>query len=557
MHRLACTAVGVLFGGAAVAAQPPGYACATAHPLATQACMEILAGGGNAFDAAVAASAAIAVVEPTGSGLGGGGFWLLHRQADALDVFIDGRETAPAAASRDMYLDADGQADSKRSRFGPLAAGIPGEPAALEHIAEHYGSLPLSTVLAPAIRYAADGFAVDAKLAGAIERFAGTMSPAARAVFLKNEHPLGVGELLQQPDLAWTLRRLASEGAEDFYRGQIAQRLLAAVHEAGGGWSAEDLARYAIVERAPIVSWFLGNRIVSSPPPSAGGLALAQVLQQLEVLGWRDDGTPASRHLLIETLRRAYRDRAAWLGDPDFVHIPLMHLASRSYARELARSIDPARATPSSALPPAVPSSEGYNTTHLSVLDAAGNRVAATLSINLPFGSGLMAAGTGVLLNDEMDDFSSAPGVANAYGLVGSEPNSIAPLKRPLSSMTPTFVEGPRGLLIVGTPGGSRIVTMVIQAVLAWIGGAELRDVVEAPRLHQQYLPDVVELEPDYADASAQAALSAMGYTLKLSERPWGNMQAVAWYPARGEIDAASDPRAVGQAAVAAVRKQD
>jgi len=541
----------------ATAAQPPGYACATAHPLATEACMQILANGGNAFDAAVAASAAIAVVEPTGSGLGGGGFWLLHREADGLEVFIDGRETAPAAASRDMYLDAGGQADAQRSRFGALAAGIPGEPAALAHIAAKYGSLPLATLLAPAIRYAEDGFAVDAKLAGAIARFADAMSPAARAVFLKDGEPLQAGDPLRQADLAWTLRRLAQAGAEDFYQGQIAQRLLAAVGQAGGLWTAEDLARYVVVEREPLVSWFFGNRIVSSPPPSAGGLALAQVLQQLEILGWRGDGSIASRHLLIEAFRRAYRDRAAWLGDPDFVRIPLQHLASRSYARTLAQSIDPARATPSSALPPAVPSGEGYNTTHLSVLDAAGNRVAATLSINLPFGSGLMAAGTGVLLNDEMDDFSSAPGVANAYGLVGSEPNSIAPHKRPLSSMTPTFVEGPRGLLIVGTPGGSRIVTMVIQSVLDWIGGAELDQVVAAPRMHQQYLPDVVELEPDYADADAQAQLTAIGYVLKLSERRWGNMQAVAWYPARGVIDAASDPRAVGQAAVAAVRAPD
>jgi gamma-glutamyltranspeptidase/glutathione hydrolase len=560
-YLVGCAALGMPALGALAAPQPSprpsGYACATAHPLATEACMQILADGGNAFDAAVAASAAIAVVEPTGSGLGGGGFWLLHRESDALDVFIDGRETAPASASRDMYLDADGHADAQRSRFGALAAGIPGEPAALDHIAAKYGSLPLATALAPAIRYAEDGFAVDAKLAAAIARFAEAMSPAARAVFLRDGQPLQAGELLRQRDLAWTLRRLARAGAEDFYQGQIAQRLLKAVEQAGGVWTSEDLARYAVVEREPVVSWFLGNRIVSSPPPSAGGLALAQVLQQLEVLGWRDDGSTTSRHLLIETLRRAYRDRAAWLGDPDFVRIPLQHLASRSYAREQARSIDPARATPSSALPPAVPSAEGHNTTHLSVLDAAGNRVAATLSINLPFGSGLMAAGTGVLLNDEMDDFSSAPGVANAYGLVGSEPNAIVPHKRPLSSMTPTFVEGPRGLLIVGTPGGSRIVTMVIQAVLAWIGGAGVEQVVAAPRLHHQYLPDVVELEPDYADTDAQAELTAMGYTLKLSERRWGNMQAVAWYPARGVIDAASDPRAVGQAAVVSTPATD
>ncbi len=534
----------------AVAEKPPGAACATAHPLATAACMEVLADGGNAFDAAVAASAALAVVEPTGSGLGGGGFWLLHRAADGQDIFVDGREVAPMAASRDMYRDADGAVDPQRSRFGPKAAGIPGEPAALAHIAAKYGRKPFGELLAPAIRYAEAGFEVDPKLAAMIGYFAERMSWAAKRVFVPDGKPLVTGDVLRQQDLAWTLRRMAEHGAADFYGGQIAERLLKASRAAGGLWTEEDLRRYRVVEREPVVTYFRDYRVVSAPPPSAGGLALAQVLQQLESLDWHDDDSPRAQHLLVESLRRAYRDRAAWLGDPDFVEIPMRHLSARSYALELARTIDPVHATPSSTLPPAQPSPEGTNTTHLSVLDADGNRVAATLSINLPFGSGFMAPATGVLFNDEMDDFASAPGEPNAYGLVGSEPNAIMPRKRPLSSMTPTFVEGPRGLLIVGTPGGSRIVSMVIQAVLSWTGGRPLEAVVARPRLHHQYLPDVVQVEPGDAATPMHDALAPFGHTVDVYSRHWGNMQAVAWDVPAGVVEAASDPRGVGAASV-------
>ncbi|MFP5305022.1 MAG: gamma-glutamyltransferase [Gammaproteobacteria bacterium] len=540
----------LLFAAAAAAAKPPGYACATAHPLATQACMGILADGGNAFDAAVAASAALAVVEPTGSGLGGGGFWLLHRVSDGVEVFVDGRETAPGRAHRDMYLDAQGKVDPARSRDGVLAAAIPGEPAALDHIARRYGSKPIAELLAPAIAYARDGFAVDAKLAAAIERHRDRLSWAAQKVFVPDGTPLAQGALLRQADLAWTLEQLARHGRDGFYEGAVAERLLLAMERTQGLWSATDLARYAVVERAPLVTTFRGYRIVSSPPPSAGGVALAQVFQQLEVLGWRDDGSAQAQHMLIESLRRAYRDRAEYLGDPDFVPIPLMRLSGRSHALQLARSIDPLRATPSRSLPPAPVWREGSDTTHLSVLDAQGNRVAATLSINLPFGSGFMAPATGVLLNDEMDDFAAAPGVANAYGLVGSEPNAVAPHKRPLSSMTPTFVEGPRGLLVIGTPGGSRIITMVIQGILGWIGGLDAEAIVALPRLHHQYLPDAVQLEPDYADAVRRDALSAMGHTLLVTDYRWGNMQVVSWDPDADRVQAASDPRGVGSARV-------
>ncbi len=539
-----------LVGSAYAEETPPGYACATAHPLATQACMQVMAEGGNAFDAAVAASAAIAVVEPTGSGIGGGGFWLLHRAADDLEVFIDGRETAPGRAQRNMYLDAQGKAIDAASRDGVLSAAIPGEPAALDHIAARYGSKPLAELLKPAITFARDGFAVDAKLAQAIQRSQKRLFGDAPAVFMPGGQPLVEGALLRQPDLAWTLEQIAARGRDGFYDGAVAQKLLDAVERNQGIWSAEDLRHYAVIEREPLETRFRDYRIVSAPPPSAGGVALAQVFQQLEALAWTNDGSAESQHLLIEALRRAYRDRAAYLGDPDYVSIPLQRLSGRSHALGLASSIKREKATRSAELDPAPPLTEGNNTTHISVLDSAGNRVAATLSINLGFGSGFMAPGTGVLLNDEMDDFSAAPGVSNAYGLIGSEPNAVAANKRPLSSMTPTFVEGPRGLLVIGTPGGSRIITMVLQGILGWISGLDADATVALPRMHHQYMPDLVQFEPGYADAERQAQLTAIGQNLKVSDSTWGNMQVVSWSPETDVLQAASDPRGVGAGAV-------
>lgn len=555
MTRLLGVAL-LLAAGALRAQALPGDACATAHPLATEACLEVLRDGGNAFDAAVAASAAIAVVEPSGSGLGGGGFWLLHREADGGETFVDGRETAPAAATERMYQSADGQALPERSRDGALGAGIPGEPAALAHIAETYGRLPLARTLQPAIRYAAEGFAVDAKLARSIAESAARLSPAAREILLPAGRPLQAGEALRQPQLARVLRALARSGAAGFYEGEVARQLVEGVRAAGGIWTAEDLRRYRVVERRPLVTGFRGYRIVTAPPPSAGGLALAQIFQQLEALGWTDDGSVGSKHRMIEAMRRAYRDRAAWLGDPDFVVVPLTRLASRSHALQQAATIRPERATPSAELPPPAP--EGGNTTHISVIDRAGNRVAATLSINLPFGSGFVAPGTGVFLNDEMDDFSAAPTASNAYGLVGSRPNRVQPGKRPLSSMTPTFVEGPRGALVIGTPGGSRIPTMVALGILGWIDGKSAAAVAALPRYHHQYLPDAVLFEPEAFTPEQQAQLSALGHVLKppaaaslnLQPGSFGNLQLVSWEPASGKLDAAADPRAVGSGKV-------
>ncbi|PTU32641.1 gamma-glutamyltransferase [Stenotrophobium rhamnosiphilum] len=528
----------------------PGYAVSSATPEATKAGLEVLAAGGNAFDAAVAVSAALAVTEPTGSGLGGGGFWLLHRESDGMEVFVDGRETAPYAANAKMYQDKDGKAVDALSRDGALAAAIPGEPAALELISKKYGALPLKRSLAPAVRLAREGFTVNSKLAEAFASQWPRLSINAKATFAQDGRALREGEVLRQTELARTLELIAMQGGAGFYEGETATELVAASRAAGGIWTEEDLRRYAVVERKPLVTWFRDTRIVTAPPPSAGGVTLAELFNQLELLGYRSDAGVDSKHLIVESLRRAYRDRAAYLADPDFVNIPVFRLTSRSYARDLVASIDPKRATPSASLPPAALVPEGNHTTHFSVVDAEGNRVAATLSINLPFGSGFMAPGTGVLLNDEMDDFAASTTASNAYGLIGSEKNLVAPGKRPLSSMTPTFVEGPRGLLVIGTPGGSRIITMVALGILGWLDGLDAQQVVALPRYHHQYLPDVIQFEANAFSVSEQAALRARGHTLEPVSRSYGLMNVVTWDPKTRTLKAASDPRALGEGSV-------
>lgn len=529
---------------------PPGYAVASAHPLATRAGMEILAAGGNAFDAAVAVSAALSVVEPYSSGIGGGGFWLLYRQSDGLETFVDGREIAPRAATANMYLGADGKADAQRSITGPLAAAIPAQPAALDYVTKKYGSLPLPVVLAPAIRYAREGFTVDAKLARMLSEQWKRFSPAAAKAFSVGGRMPVQGDVLRQPDLAWVLEKLAAGGRSGFYEGEVADRLLAGVNGAGGIWSEEDFRRYKVVEREPIETWFRDYRIVTAPPPSAGGATLAQMFGQLEAVGWRGDRGLLAKHQVVESWRRAYRDRAAWLGDPDFVDVPLYRLLSRSYLLGLARGISNTRATPSAELAPSPQGKEGDNTSHFSIVDAQGNRAAVTQSINTSFGSGMVAPGTGVMLNNEMDDFSAAVDASNAYGLIGSRANAVAPGKRPLSSMTPTFVEGPRGLLVIGTPGGSRIITMVALGILDWINGGDAQHVVSLPRYHHQYLPDALQFEPGALTQTEQLELGAMGHNLAPLPASYGNMHAV-WWDRRGKkLRAASDPRGIGAAEV-------
>lgn len=541
-----------LFATAACAVRPPVAAIATAHPLATQAGMEILADGGNAFDAAVAVSAALAVVEPYSSGLGGGGFWLLHLAHDGREVMIDGRETAPLAASRDMYLDADGNVVSGLSVDGALAAGIPGEPAALAHIATRYGRLPLDRSLAPAIRLARHGFRVDAhyrRLAGF--RLAALQDDAEAArIFLQRDEVPEEGARILQPELADTLALLARFGRAGFYSGPVAEQLVAGVRAAGGIWTLEDLARYRVIEREPVRAEYRGMRITSAAPPSSGGVVLASMLNMLSEYPLTALDAADRTHLVIEAMRRAYRDRAEYLGDPDFFPVPVARLISHEHATRLGQTIQLERATPSASLAGHGSPAGGQDTTHFSILDRDGNRVAATLSINYPFGACVVPPGTGVLLNDEMDDFSASPGTPNVYGLVGGDANAIAPGKRPLSSMSPTFVDSPQGVAILGTPGGSRIISMVLLGILDLADGNRPESWVSLPRFHHQFLPDAVQHEPRAFDDALVAELSARGHRLQALDSEYGNMQAIYWDRNVGRIFTASDPRGGGDARV-------
>ncbi|WP_144375477.1 gamma-glutamyltransferase [Thiolapillus brandeum] len=525
-------------------------AVASAHPAATRAGLEILQAGGNAFDAAVAVSAALAVVEPYSSGLGGGGFWLLHRASDAHEVMIDGRERAPLAAHRDMYLDSQGRPVAGASIDGPLAAGIPGEPAALAYLAEHYGRLPLRQSLQPAIRLAAEGFKVNEHYRRMAAFRLGVLqaSPAAARQFLLKNRVPPVGHIIRQPDLAQTLGALARHGKDGFYGGEIARRMVKAVRRHGGIWTLADLRQYEVRERQPVSGSYRGWRVVSAAPPSSGGVVLLEMLNMLSGKDLKGLDDADRVHYLVEVMRRAYADRARWLGDADYVQMPLKRLLSPEYARQLANGIDMNKATSSSSL--ASVRAEGHDTTHFSILDQEGNRVAATLSINYPFGSGFVAEGTGVLLNDEMDDFSIKPGVANVYGLVGAEANAIAPGKRMLSSMSPTFLESPDQVAVLGTPGGSRIITMVLLGLLEAVDGKDVHAWVSRPRFHHQYLPDVIQVEPGAFDENLKKALEAKGHKLDQKDRPWGNMQAIHWNRGRNRVEAASDPRGSGAALV-------
>ena len=535
------------------AAEQPGRAAiATAHPAATVAGQETLALGGNAFDAAVAISAALAVVEPYGSGLGGGGFFLL-REAAATPIyrFIDARERAPLAAHADLYK-VDGEVQKQLSLNGPLAAAIPGLPAALVELAERFGRLPLRDSLAPAIRLARSGVSVDRvyrERAG--WRLAALRDDAESArIFLdRGEIPAELA-LLRQPDLARTLERLGSEGHAGFYQGELAARLVKGVRAAGGIWTLEDLAQYRTVERTPLrVSLQDGRELIGAPPPSAGGLALGQSLLMLQQLPWQQADSAQRTHLVVETLRRAYRDRGL-LGDPDFVANPLERLLAPAYLKQLGASIRSDQATTSDSLPAAGGFQEGDHTTHFSVLDAEGNAVAATLSINLPFGAAFTVPGTGVLLNDEMDDFAADVQGANAYGLAGSHANAIAAGKRPLSSMSPTFIESPGEFASFGTPGGSRIPSMVLLAVLQYLDNQPIERWPSVGRYHHQFRPDLIEHEPDTFSAAEIAALQALGHQLKSTERTYGNQQVLLWEKATGQVQAASDPRGIGSSAV-------
>ncbi|BCT93030.1 gamma-glutamyltranspeptidase [Lysobacter helvus] len=527
------------------AAHPPGAAIASGHALATEAGFEALRQGGNAFDAAVATSAALSVVEPISSGIGGGGFFLLHDAKTNRDVFIDARETAPESATMQAFLDPKGELDRDRAENGPWSAGIPGLPAALVHIASKYGKLPLRTTLAPAIRLAREGFPVYDRLArgyrsrsDVMERYAGT-----RAVYLADGDPPEVGEILKQPELAHTLELLAQKGFDGFYRGETADKLVAGVKAEGGHWTAKELAAYQVREREPLRFKYRDWDIVTAPPPSSGGIALAEILQM--VSGWdlRKLDDAHRTHIVVEAMRRAFRDRTIYLGDPDFVTVPLSRLMDPNYAAGLRASIHPEKATPSDLFDAKPAPLEDDETTHFAIIDRDGNRVSTTQTVNLLYGSGMVVPGTGVLLNDEMDDFALRPGTPNAFGVMGFDKNAPKPGKRMLSSMTPTFLQSKDKVIAVGAPGGSRIITEVLLAILGYDDGLTPQQVAALPRYHHQWYPDVISAEKGALKPDVVEALRKMGHTVNDAEPIWGNVQTVEWNRATNTLSGASDPR--------------
>ena len=448
-------------------------------------------------------------------------------------VFIDARETAPGAAFPDMYLKKDGKFDRLKSLNGPLAAGIPGLPAGLVHLSKKYGKKSLSECFEEAINLAENGFEVGPRYL----RMAGFRKKSfvgeAKEIFLGGTD-LSLGERIVQKDLASTLRSIASDNASSFYNGSLADRLVSGVKQHGGIWDKSDLSSYSVIERAPLYGKYEGVKIISAPLPSSGGIVL---LQSLNILRNYELGILQETdriHVITEAMRRAYRDRADFLGDPDYNDIDVKKMISLRYADQLASDIKMGQATPSDSLK-GLTIDKGKDTTHFSVLDKEGNRVAATLSINYPFGASFVVPGTGVLLNNEMDDFSASPLAPNAYGLVGNHANSIQPGKRPLSSMTPTFLESNDRIGIIGTPGGSRIISMVLISSLEFVDGKLPGAWVKKERFHHQYMPDILQFEKDAFSPSLQQELERRGHELKEVDRKYGNMHAILWDKSRGK----------------------
>lgn len=529
-------------------------AIASSHPYATQVGEKILQEGGNAFDAAVAMSTVLGVAEPFGSGLGGGGFFLFYHAKTKSTSMIDAREIAPMASTPDMYV-----ANPQKSLDGALAAAIPGLPAGIVFVNERYGSLPLKKLLEPAIQLAREGFWVNEPYIQKLQMRYGVIKefPSSGAVFLQRGLVPELGSKVTQSDLANTLQQLAEKGLDGFYDGEVAKRLVESVQRHGGIWTLDDLKNYSVKERKPMVVRYRDYIIHTASLPSSGGVVLVEMLNMLERFDLKNMTPIARMHVMTEVMRRAYRDRAAYLGDSDFVTVPIAKLTSKSYAAGLLSNCRLDKATLSESLVPVEQKeNDGQDTTHFSVIDSMGNRVAATLSINYAFGSGLVAEGTGVLLNNQMDDFVSEPGKPNVYGLVGNRANGILPGKRPLSSMTPTFVENEDGLLILGTPGGSRIISMVLAGIISHELGMTPDAWLAAPRFHHQYLPDVIEMENGVWPQNTLGELKNLGHQVKVLESSYGNMQVI-FQGKYGDFAAYSDPRGVGEAVVFEVKEAE
>ncbi len=532
----------------------PSYAkqgmVATAERQATEIGVEVLRGGGNAIDAAVAAGFALAVTEPNAGNLGGGGFMLI-RLADGRTSFLDFREKAPAAARRDMYLDARGN-PTQDSWVGYRAAGVPGTVRGFELALKKYGTMSWRSVIEPARKLARDGFPVTWHLAESLRgnsrlaRF-----PESRRVFLNQGRHFQLGDILRQEDLASTLDRLAQSGPDEFYTGRTARLISADMQKNGGTITMEDLAAYQPVERKPVKGTYRGFTILSAPPPSSGGAGVIQILNIVEAYdpGETGAGSATSIHIVAEAMRRFFADRARFFGDTDFVDIPLQGMLSKEYAAARRESIRTDRATPSAEVGRSHPSGyESDETMHFSIMDAAGNAVAVTHTLNAGFGSGVTAKGTGILLNNEMDDFTAKPGSPNAYGLLQSENNAIEPGKRPLSAMSPTIIlQNGRPRLTLGAQGGPTIITSVLQTIMNVIDfGMNIQQAVDFPRFHHQWMPDLLYLEPSGHAADTLDALKERGHELNFG-RGLGHVVAVESKP--GVLTGAADSRSEGYAA--------
>ncbi len=552
----------LMTAGADAVSPPPVKApngmVVSSQRLASEIGVAVLRQGGNAIDAAVAVGYALAVVDPCCGNIGGGGFATI-RLADGTATFFDFRETAPAAARPDMYLDAAGEPIPDASIVGYKAVGVPGTVLGLEAMREAYGTMSREALLAPSIRLAREGFVLDeadaAFLALAEEELAA--QPNVTAIFFRDGAPLKAGDRLVQADLAATLLAVSEGGAAAFYDGPIAAKVVAASDANGGILALRDFAAYAVREVEPLRCGYRDYEIISAPPPSSGGTTICEILNVVEAwpIGEMGFGSSRAVHLLAEAMRHAFVDRNFLLGDPDFVTNPVDRLVSDAYAATIRAAIDPAKATRSEDVQPGVPPHESTETTHYSVVDKDGNAVSVTYTINGLFGAKVIAGDTGFFLNNEMDDFTTRPGAANMFGLVQGEKNAIAPGKRPLSSMSPTIVTRDGALFMVtGSPGGPRIITITIATIMNVIDfGMNVREAVNAPRIHHQWLPDQIFVEPMALSADTRAALEAMGHTLA-DGRTWGAAAAILVVPDANEPDgvvlhgAADDRRPAGAA---------
>ncbi|TSD84834.1 gamma-glutamyltransferase [Mycobacterium sp. KBS0706] len=562
-HAMASLALVACALGAAAAwaASPPaveapdGMVVSSQH-LASDAGAEILRAGGNAVDAAVATGYAQAVTNPCCANIGGGGFMVIHLAKDDRDTFLNFRETAPAAATKAMYLDAAGNPVKGASLYGYLAVGVPGSVLGLDTALQRYGTLPREQVMAPAIKLAREGFTLtrgDTDILDAGAKLLKQDPVAAKIFFRPDGSAFKPGDRLVQADLADTLEAIAKGGPDAFYKGAVAQKVEAAMKAGGGIMTAQDFAAYTVTETAPVTCSYRGYEFVSSPPPSSGGTTMCEILNILEgydlkALGWH---SAAGVHLMVEAMRHAYMDRNTYLGDPAFVNNPLDRLLSKDYAAQIRTRILPDKATPSKEVQPGATPHEKTETTHYSVVDKDGNAVSVTYTINGLFGAGVIAPGTGFLLNDEMDDFTIKPGVPNLFGLVQGEANAISPGKRPLSSMAPTLVtKDGEIVLVLGSPGGARIITITLQAALNMIDfGMAPQEAVDAPRIHHQWLPDEVFAEPYALSPDTVKLLEQMGHKVTV-QSPWGATELIALQPsaaAAGSTTASSgNDRAFG-----------